>query len=66
MQAVVKVSQDLESNLIRLNRDKSRTSSHAGRNLKEGRRKADIEACFDNWDYEVFSTRLQLDTLGLK
>ena len=44
----------------------ARMPSHAGRNLKERNRKADIEAQFYSIDHEVFSMRLQLKKLGLK
>ena len=73
LQAVIMLSQELENKLMHLNQEKTeleaeyaRMPSHAGRNLKERKRKADIEAQFDSIDHEVFSMRLQLKKLGLK
>ena len=73
MQAVIKASQDMEDTLMQLNQEKTelqaeyaRMPSHAGRNLKERKRKTDIEARFETLDHEVFSIRLQLKKLGLK
>ena len=73
VQAVIKMSQELEETLMRLNQEKTeleaeyaRMPSHAGRNLKERARKTDIEQRFDKLDNEVFSIRLQLKKLGLK
>lgn len=72
-QNVIKLSQELEDNLMRLNLEKTeleaeyaRMPSHAGRNLKERKRKSGIEARFETLDSEVFGIRLQLKKLGLK
>lgn len=73
VQAVIKLSQEMEDNLMRLNLEKTKLEAeyarmprHAGRNLKERKRKTDIEARFETLDTEVFGIRLQLKRLGLK
>ena len=70
---MIQASQDLEDKLMKLNQEKAeleaeyaRMPSHAGRNLKERRRKSDIESRFENLDHEVNSIRLHLKKLGLK
>ena len=73
MQAMIRDSQGLESKLMKLNQEKAeleaeyaRMPSHAGRNLKERKRKTDIECRFEVLDQDVKSIRLQLKKLGLK
>lgn len=73
VQAMIQASQDLEDKLMRLNQEKAeleaeyaRMPSHAGRNLKERKRKADIESRFESLDHDINSIRLHLKKLGLK
>jgi len=73
MQAMIRDSQGLEDKLMKLNQEKAeleaeyaRMPSHAGRNLKERKRKTDIECRFEVLDQDVNSIRLQLKKLGLK
>ena len=73
MQAMIRDSQGLEGKLMKLNQEKAeleaeyaRMPSHAGRNLKERKRKTDIECRFEVLDQDVNSIRLQLKKLGLK
>lgn len=73
VQAMIQASQILEEQLMKLNQEKTeleaeyaRMPSHAGRNLKERKRKTDIEYRFEIIDHDVNSLRLQLKRLGLK
>ncbi|KAL0042654.1 hypothetical protein WJX79_006900 [Trebouxia sp. C0005] len=73
LQAMIRDSQGLESKLMKLNQEKAeleaeyaRMPSHSGRNLKERKRKTDIECRFEVLDQDVNSIRLQLKKLGLK
>lgn len=73
MQAMIRVSQDLEDKLMKLNQEKAeleaeyaRMPSHAGRSIRERRRKRDIESRFEVLDHGVNSIRLHLKKLGLK
>lgn len=73
LQAMIQASADLEDKLMKLNQEKAeleaeyaRMPSHAGRNLKERKRKTDIEDRFETIDHDVNSLRLQLKRLGLK
>ncbi len=70
---MIRASQDLEDKLMKLNQEKAaleaeyaRMPSHAGRNLRERRRKTDIESRFEALDHDVNSIRLQLKKLGFK
>ena len=73
LQAIIRASQDLEDNLMKLNQEKSeleaeyaRMPSHAGRNLKQRMRKTQIESRLEALHHDVNSIRLQLKKLGLK
>ena len=73
LQAVMKASQGLEDDLLKLNQEKAeleaefaRMPSHAGRNLKERRRKTEIEQRFEALDRSASGIKLQLRKLGLK
>ncbi|KAL3130502.1 hypothetical protein ABBQ38_008319 [Trebouxia sp. C0009 RCD-2024] len=73
LKAMIQASQDLEDKLMKLNQEKAeleaeyaRMPSHAGRNLKDRKRKTDIEGRFQVIDHDVNSLRLQLKRLGLK
>ena len=70
---MIKASQSLEDDLLKLNQEKAeleaefaRMPSHAGRNLKERRRKTDIEQRFEVLDRSASGIKLQLRKLGLK
>ncbi|DBA90582.1 TPA: hypothetical protein ACH3X1_003818 [Trebouxia sp. C0004] len=73
LQAMIRDSQGLEGKLMKLNQEKAeleaeyaRMPSHSGRNLKERKRKTDVECRFEVLDQDVNSIRLQLKKLGLK
>ena len=70
---MIRKSSSLEDKLMKLNQEKTeleaeyaRMPSHSGRNLKERKRKTDIELRFEVLDQDVNSIRLQLKKLGLK
>ena len=73
VQELLKLSRTLEGQLMQHNQEKAvleaeyaKMPTHAGRTLKERRRKAEIEGRLDQLHHDISAARLQLKQLGVK